>query len=183
MMPIVIGGEPESTFDGPAGLLRDCHRRIERSRGVLVHVAGSVSGAQLSGEQRSAWENALRYFREAAPKHTADEEESLFPRMRANRAANLEAALVRVRALKQDHELAAKLHEEVDVLGRKWPGGGQLKEAESRRLSEVPAELTQLYRRHIAVEDGEVFPAADAALTPEERPAVGKEMSARRGVE
>lgn len=182
MMPIVIGGKPESTFNDPVGLLRDCHRRIERFLGVLVHVAGSVNGAQLSGEQRSAWENALRYFREAAPKHTADEEESLFPRMRANRAANLEAALVKVQALEQDHDLAAKLHEEVDVLGRKWLGGGQLKEAESRRLSDVLAELTQLYRRHIAVEDGEVFPAADAALTPEERSAIGKEMSARRGV-
>jgi hypothetical protein len=36
----------------------------------------------LNEEQRGAFEAALRYFREAAPKHTADEEESLFPRLR-----------------------------------------------------------------------------------------------------
>ena len=36
----------------------------------------------MTEETRVALESALRYFREAAPKHTADEEESLFPRLR-----------------------------------------------------------------------------------------------------
>jgi hypothetical protein len=33
-------------------------------------------------ELRNALETALKYFREAAPMHTADEEESLFPLLR-----------------------------------------------------------------------------------------------------
>jgi len=35
--------------------------------------------------------SALRYFGEAAPKHTADEEESLFPRLRQIRHAEIQA--------------------------------------------------------------------------------------------
>jgi hypothetical protein len=42
----------------------------------------SVVDRPLTEETRAALETALRYFREAAPKHTADEEESRFPRLR-----------------------------------------------------------------------------------------------------
>ena len=45
--------------------------------GALLSVA-NVSDEPLDDETRHALELALRYFREAAPKHTADEEESLF---------------------------------------------------------------------------------------------------------
>ena len=41
----------------------------------------SIHSAQL-GEHRQAMETALNYFRRAAPMHTADEEEDLFPEHR-----------------------------------------------------------------------------------------------------
>ena len=81
-MPIVIGAKRESDFTDPIGMLGDCHRRIEMFLNVLVRVAEQAQGEALNEEQRGALETALRYFREAAPKHTADEEESLFPRLR-----------------------------------------------------------------------------------------------------
>src|ERR1017187_10966064 len=74
-MPIVIGAKRESSFTDPIGLLSDCHRRVERFLAVRVHVATQAPGEPFTGEQRTAWDTALRYFREAAPKHTADEEE------------------------------------------------------------------------------------------------------------
>ena len=79
-MPIVIGAKGESDFTDPIGMLGDCHRRIERFLNVLVSVAEQARGEAMNAEQHSALET-LRYFREAAPKHTADEEESLFPRL------------------------------------------------------------------------------------------------------
>ncbi len=82
-MPVVIGAKPESGFRDPIGLLTDCHRRVERFLSVLVQVGAQTQGGSLTSEQRTALETALRYFRDAAPKHTADEEESLFPRLRA----------------------------------------------------------------------------------------------------
>ena len=72
-MPVQIGA-PAHNFSDPTGLLSDCHRRIEMFLRVLEGVA-LVIDRPLTGESRSALESALRYFREAAPKHTADEEE------------------------------------------------------------------------------------------------------------
>ena len=76
-MPIQIGAKRESSFTDPIGLLGDPHRRVERFLAVLIHVAEQAHGEPFTGEQRTAWDTALRYFREAAPKHAADEEESL----------------------------------------------------------------------------------------------------------
>ena len=78
-MPIVIGGKPESDFTDPIGMLGDCHRRIVRFLHVFVQLAGQKQGGSLTSEERTLLSTSLRYFREAAPKHTADEEESLFP--------------------------------------------------------------------------------------------------------
>ena len=80
-MPIVIGAKRESDFSDPIGMLGDCHRRIERFLNALLTVATSAKGGPLTNEQQTALATSLRYFREAAPKHTADEEESLFPRL------------------------------------------------------------------------------------------------------
>jgi len=83
-MPITIGKKVGSDYSNPLGLLSDCHRRIEQFLGVLIKVTGQVRGAELNEDQRNGLQVALRYFREAAPKHTRDEEESLFPRIVAS---------------------------------------------------------------------------------------------------
>src|SRR5690242_8284716 len=117
-MPVVIGSKPESTFSDPVGLLTDCHRRIERFLGVLVQVSNQA--APLNDDQRASLDTALRYFREAAPKHTADEEESLFPRLRALQRAELTPVLQKMDALENDHDQAEGIHGEIDRLGQSW---------------------------------------------------------------
>src|SRR6202051_4820731 len=91
-MPIVIGAKRESDFTDPIGMLGDCHRRIEMFLNMLVRVAEQAHGEALNEEQRGALETALRYFREAAPKHTADEEERLFPRLRDRKSTRLNSS-------------------------------------------------------------------------------------------
>ena len=177
-MPIVIGAKPESNFADPIGLLTDCHRRIERFLSVLVRVAADARGGALTAEQRSAFDTALRYFREAAPKHTDDEESTLFPRLRA-RAPQ---ALAEIDALESDHDRAGIQHAEVDRLGREWLDAGALSPDAATRLNDILAELSDLYRAHIAVEEGSVFPTASAVLPQSDRIAMGKEMAARRGL-
>ena len=78
-MPVQIGAKTHS-FSDPTALLSDCHRRIEMFLGNLEKIAVSID-RRLGNEERAALESSLRYFREAAPKHTADEEESVFSRM------------------------------------------------------------------------------------------------------
>lgn len=180
-MPIVIGAKRESDFTDPIGMLGDCHRRIERFLNVLVTVAAQEKGGPLTEQQRAALETSLRYFREAAPKHTADEEESLFPRLRRLDPAGSQAILARIDSLEQDHECAGKAHDEVDRQGQLWLTRGRLSPEEALRLSTVLDQLARLYRNHITIEDSEVFPFAASVLPPSERSSVGAEMAARRG--
>src|SRR4051794_30617719 len=134
-MPIQIGAKPDSNFDDPLGLLTDCHRRIEHFLRVLRTVAEDAAGREFNDEQRKALETALRYFREAAPRHTADEEQSLFPRLRAHGGG---AELEKVEALENDHEWADVRHARVDQLGRQWLAEGRLSAPET---AELAAEL------------------------------------------
>ncbi len=181
-MPIVIGARPESNFTDPIGLLTDCHRRIEQFLSVLVQVAAQANGGPLAAEQRVPMETALRYFRDAAPKHTADEESTLFPRLRLCDRPELQAAFARMDALEQDHILAGRGHAEVDRLGERWLADGSLPPADAERLSLVLAELSGLYRDHIAIEERELFPAASLALAEADRVSIGVEMANRRGL-
>src|SRR6266481_5954066 len=102
-MPIQIGHK-ESDFTDPLGLLSDCHRRIEHFLGVLIKLCDKAKGGSLDAGEGELLDKALAYFRNAAPKHTADEEHSLFPRLRV--AAESEAPLARLAQLEFEHELA-----------------------------------------------------------------------------
>jgi hypothetical protein len=87
-----------------------------------------------------------------------------------------------VEALEQDHVRAGENHGEVDRLGHEWLSAGTLPPGAADRLSSLLAELSDLYRAHIAVEEQAVFPLADRSLTAPERVAIGVEMAARRGL-
>ena len=114
-MPIQIGESPESDFTDPIGMLGDCHRRIVRFLQILVALSTRHKGEPLSDEHRTLLSRSLRYFREGAPKHTADEEESLFPRLRSLVGTDVDMVLARIDSLEQDHEGADRSHVEVDL--------------------------------------------------------------------
>jgi len=182
-MPVAIGAKPRSTFTDPIGLLTDCHRRIELFLAVLARVSAQARGGPLSREEREAVETALRYFRKGAPKHIADEEETLFPRLRSIERPDLRAMLEKVDALEDQHEEAKRGHAEIEQLGRKWLAAGSLALVDRTRFAELVAELGNLYRGHIAVEEQEVFPMAAAVLPRSELEAMGREIAARRGLQ
>jgi hemerythrin-like domain-containing protein len=181
-VPIQINRRPDHDFDEPLGLLSDCHRRIEHFLDILNAVHAKVGGEALSTSDRSALEGSLQYFRTAAPRHTADEEESLFPRLRESRDPVAAQALAVIDGLEHDHEEANAHHEAVDVLIRRWLSAGPLTAAESAELRDRLSRLQALYQRHIAVEDQELFPAAARVLDDDQIGQIGREMAARRGV-
>jgi iron-sulfur cluster repair protein YtfE (RIC family) len=177
-MPVQIGGKTHS-FSEPTGLLSDCHRRIEMFLGSLVQVAPRLE-KPLDAQTRSAMETALRYFREAAPKHTADEEESLFPRLRRMRNPEVEAALETLDPLERDHRRADSLHAQVDRLGQKCLEAGNLSWEDASEFSQAVRELGSIYKEHIRIEDELVFPVAGKVLSSAEKAAIAAEMAARR---
>lgn len=181
-MPITIGKKIESDYSNPLGLLSDCHRRIEQFLAVLIKVASQARGAGLNEDQRNGLEVALKYFREAAPKHTRDEEESLFPRMLASSDERARSAMSLLDVLHADHELADAAHTEVEALGSRWLSEGVLSSESTERLISLLDQLHSTYERHISVEDNNVFPLAGEILTNTELEAVGQEMARRRSI-
>lgn len=179
-MPITIGKKAESDYSNPLGLLSDCHRRIEQFLGVLIEVASQARGAELNEDQRNGLEAALKYFREATPKHTSDEEASLFPRMIESSDERALSAISRLDELHADHEKADAAHAEVEALGNQWLSIGTLSSESIDRLRGLLDQLQSTYEKHIAVEDNEVFPLAGQILSSADIAAVGQEMAARR---
>lgn len=179
-MPITIGKKPDRDYSDPLGLLSDCHRRIEQFLGVLIEVTGQARGAELNEDQRNGLEAALKYFREATPKHTSDEEESLFPRMLESSDERARSAISRLDELHSDHEKADTAHAEVEALGNQWISIGTLSSESIERLRALLEQLQSTYEKHIAVEDNEIFPLAGQILSSADIAAVGQEMAARR---
>lgn len=179
-MPVQIGAKTHS-FSDPTALLSDCHRRIEMFLGSLQQIAPLIE-RPLEQDAHTALDTSLRYFREAAPKHTADEENSLFPRLRQVENADVKSALAILDALESDHRRADSLHAEVDALGSKALQHGPLSPGEAARFRDAVAELGSIYKDHIRIEDDTVFPVADRTLAPTDKSAIALEMAARRNV-
>jgi hemerythrin-like domain-containing protein len=179
-MLLKIGQRPDHGFDRPLGLLSDCHRRIEHFLGILVTIAREAHGAPVTDAQRSQLQAAVTYFAVAAPKHTADEEHSLFPRLRESRDEGAVRALHLVDRLEQEHHAAEGHHRVVDRLVTRWLSDGSLPDGEATELSLQLAMLRKIYEAHIALEDGVVFPVATRTLSDDQLRAIGREMAARR---
>ena len=176
-MAVQIGAKPDSGFDDPIGMLKDCHRRIEWFAQILSHVVDQAAGRTLTAEEKDAVEAALHYFHVGGERHNADEEESLFPRMRA---ACGDGAGEDLEALEGEHVQAAKLHARVEELYRVWMTAGALPQVEVEELRAATATLKQLYADHIRVEETTVFPQAAQMLNKAELAAMGTEFKARR---
>ena len=179
-MPVQIGAKTHN-FTDPTGLLSDCHRRVEMFLGTLEAVAGVID-RPATEETRRALESALRYFAQAAPKHTADEEESLFPRLRQIQHPEVQSAFSRLEQLEEEHRWAAPLHAEVERLGAQYLSTGSLSSPEVEEFRKAVASLASMYKQHISVEDELVFPLAARMLSGADKSAIADEMAGRRKV-
>src|SRR5260370_25208 len=136
-MAIQIGAKPDSGFDDPIGMLKDCHRRIENFLGILCLVIDRAQGRGLTDEERDAVQAALQYFRTGGQRHTADEEESLFPRLRKSDAQSFEE----IDRLEDDHREAIDLHGSVERLYSVWVESRGLGLEETQQLLSQTARL------------------------------------------
>ena len=177
-MPVQIGMKA-SNFSDPTGLMSDCHRRIEMFLSTF-RAAAELNGRQLAEDERRALDGALRYFREAAPKHNADEEESLFPRLRSIPDPEVRSTLTDLARLEQEHRWAAPLHAEIDRLGQQWLSNGQLTHERAQAFLSAVGKLASMYRTHIKFEDNVLFPLANRVLSSSQRAEMSQEMAKRR---
>lgn len=175
-MYLSLNAPPPPDFDRPLDLLKDCHRRIERFLDVLHRLAQRAE-EPLGEERRSALEQVQRYFTSAGRRHTQDEEDSLFPRLRRIEDGEADSVLARLEA---DHRRVEAVHAQVDALLRVWLERGALEGADAGAMRALVDQLIAMYAEHIQIEDQQAFPLASRLLSNEELTAIGEEMRRRR---
>lgn len=173
-MLVKLGAPKLADFKDPIGVLTSCHRRIEHFIGILETLVASDVPIPLDMERRKALESSLNYFRNSAPKHVADEDESLFPRLKK---AGVSA---RLKLLATQHEEITKLHTDLESLGLQWLSLPRLSPPTWEKLKDTVDGMSSIYSEHIQIEEHEIFPKAAEFLSKEELAIVGDEMSARR---
>lgn len=161
---------PAAGFDAPFDMLAACHGRIVELLDIIGRLQAHLPVRGADSEARSAAVRILRYFDIAGPKHHADEEADLFPLLESRAAPG--GLLARLRAEHRAME---------DAYAALRPGLAAVAEGDVSRWQDQPAmHFCQLYRQHIALEDGELFPAASRLLGPAEQEQLGRSMAQRR---
>jgi iron-sulfur cluster repair protein YtfE (RIC family) len=148
----------------PFEQLEASHRRLEERLAEL----GAAATAPAGGGREAALgtvEAVLDYFDRSVTRHEADEEQSLFPRLRAH--PELAATLDMLEREHREHE---RLHADLRE-GYQDPC----------YLAELAGKLATAYRAHILEEERILFPAARRLLTEADLAAMAAEMEARRG--
>ncbi|MBX3323115.1 MAG: hemerythrin domain-containing protein [Phycisphaeraceae bacterium] len=180
-MPVSLGQQGQPGFDSPLELMSDCHRRIESFLAVFGRVLDRYASRDLDEEGVNALRTAQRYFREGAPRHTEDEEHSLFPRLRQLERDDLGELLEAADRLERQHDEAERLHASVDARVDRWLDARRLSAADAKAMAADLETLDRLYAEHIAFEDNVLFPAAARVLDEPALRSIGEEMAARRG--
>lgn len=144
-----------------------CHRRIEERLDTLERIVAHA--AEQPEQAREAFASVIRFMDISGELHTADEEESVFPRL-LPRLEQGEKSFIA--GLEHDHTTAHRLYVELKQLGAEG--------AFDQRFAGVVSQFVALYRAHIAKEDEILTAIAREKLTPQELGQISGEMVARR---
>jgi len=154
---------PRDATTDAFGMLRNSHRRLAER---LAELQAAVAGP-LDERARDTIDSVLGFFERAVARHEADEETTLFPRLAGvPELAALGAMLAREHARQADLVLA---------LGHAFDGG------DHELLQQLAGELSDSYASHVALEEDELFPAAERLLDASTKAEMLAEMDRRRG--
>jgi len=173
---IQIGAAP-ATIDTPIEHLQACHRRIEQRLATLVK-AGDLLATDRD-TALTAIAKSLAFLDSSGALHTADEEESLFPRLRAKLP---DVQIQVLDTLEAQHLEASGIHEElrrlVGLLSH--PEGDPDPLQTIARYRDRATRLETFYQAHIQIEDHQLAPLATLCLTASEVAEIADEMHFRR---
>src|SRR5262249_48972142 len=124
----------------------------------------------------------LRYFRDSAPKHAADEEESLFPRMLTRAGSDATVISGLLDELNAEHRSLSERHEQVEELSLSWLAHNSLQALDVARLRSLLESMSESSSVLIAVEENDVFAWAVRILQTEDLMSIAREMAERRGI-
>ncbi len=173
MISINTGGVAP-TFDHPLEMLHACHGKILHQCDTLKKLNVHLGKYGCDTQVQQAAQGILRYFNTAGQFHHQDEEENLFPVLRASS--------------QEANSLLQRLLSEHVVMLSAWDALRgtleQLAEGITVALNvELMKNFIRSYTDHIAVEEAELLPLAARVLTVEQLKEIGINMATRRGVQ
>lgn len=170
---IQIKADKASEPEDAISLLLGCHQRIRHFTQVAFRLAQNPNAP--APDRADAARSVLRYFQIALPLHEADENESIYPRLRDK---------LRAGDLSEANEAMVRQHTEIDeVIARLIPLWQRTEKGEQSLDSQLLAltdRLQQLWDSHLSLEEEQVIPALRDHLTEQDLSAIRAEMSARR---
>ena len=169
--------ETGSTLDRPLEHLTACHRRIEQRLDTLERVADHLTDKR--GEALEAMEACFRFFESNGILHTADEEESLFPRLQRGLSDAEQKFIVQ---LEDQHREADQLYAELKAIAAQLEDGQTVSGELQQRFRTASGRLAELYRSHIATEDRTLIALGRRVLSLAELAEISGEMKRRRGL-
>lgn len=175
---IAFAPSQQSTEQDPVDLLLACHSRIRNFTAIAERIA-AVGHNAAPAEVANAAEAVHRYYTVALPLHEADENETVYPRLRdAMTAAGAPAEAVE--QMVEQHGPIDDLIAQLVPLWQRLQSAPEQLPAVAADMTAQCARLRQLWDQHLALEEETVFPAIrrylDAAALNEMR----EEMRARR---
>jgi len=166
-----IGKGPKSA--GPRGVvarLSECHERIRRHVAIAIRLAEDSAAP---GEQvTAAAEQCIGYFHRSLPHHSADEDDTIAPRLPVELAPTL-------RLIAEQH---VAIHALLDLLVPLWQEVADRpdrREARRTQLAALATELETQFAEHLAIEESAVFDAIQR-LPASVQDVIIKEMIGRR---
>jgi len=157
-------------------LLLGCHDRIRHFTEVARKLAEHPGAPP--NDRADAASRVLRYYTVALPLHEADENQSIYPRLKKALPAGALAE-----ANQQMLEQHAGIDELIAELVPMWQTVKSQPEEQTQIndvLSDRTRRLESLWNVHLGLEEDQVVPAMRSYLTPDELNAIKQEMRDRR---
>lgn len=169
--------KPAPSFDEPVEMLRACHERIAAQCATLEKLAAHLPLHGADTQAQQAARNVMRYFDVAGPHHYADEEQDLFPILIEISQRQCSPVGERIASLLDEHRsLEASWAQLRAALADIAQGKACL--LERARVD----GFVDAHRSHIALEEREVLPFAEACLDRQQLARLSAAMVARRTV-
>lgn len=168
---------PAPSFDHPLEMLRACHGKILRQCDTLQKLAAHLEGHGCDTQAQQAAQAILRYFDTAGKLHHRDEEQDLFPALRASAGEQGPAVEALLERLLAEHVGMLEAWDALQPVLTRLAAG---------QPASLPPEATQRFivshARHVALENAELLPLAARLLDTAQLAAIGRHMAQRRGV-
>lgn len=157
-------------------LLLGCHDRIRHFTEVARKLTDHPEAP--AADRAGAAGNVLRYYTVALPLHEADENESIYPRLKKTLPEG---------ALADANQQMLEQHAGIDALIAElvpmWQAVKSHPEDQAQinaALADRVLRLERLWNVHLALEENQVVPAMRRYLTPDDLDVIKQEMRERR---